>query len=413
MAEFDSLLTESTKKEGKVLGAIIKCVDKNGNRDPCPQVPMLTHISIGNELYSKLAGHNSLSEDAALLREDAVLKVASATKLFTSIALLQCIDKGLIGLDEPLSHVLPELDGKDIVSYTPGSEEVIFQPSKVKITARHLLAHTSGLAYRFLHPLLMRWAASVGRTGKPSNIVTERYNTPLIFEPGEGWQYGSSLDWAGVVISRLHNGMNLEDYMIEYIWKPLGRSAPFPTFHISRHPEYKARLMQLVTRTTSGELAPGELPVGDNPDDEEGGAGLTMTAVDFAAVLQDLVSDTPRLLKPETVSMMFEPQLPPNSPATTMLLQLKPAWELVAGPVRDEDMNHGLGGVLLMGEAPEIGQPANLLAWGGASNIVWFASKDLGVAGFFGTQLIPFGDAAVKELVNAWKKDFWGKVRGL
>jgi CubicO group peptidase (beta-lactamase class C family) len=376
--------------------------------NPHPYFQVADTRLVGKELYSKLSGYDSISEDASPLKEDAVLKIASATKLMTSVALLQCVDRGLIGLDEPLSHVLPELDDKEIVERKPDSNEISLQPSTIKITPRHLLAHTSGLGYRFLHPLLMKWGASVGRTGLPSNMVTERYNTPLLFEPGNGWQYGSSLDWAGVVVSRLNNGMNLEDYMIENIWKPLQRPAPYPTFHISRHPEYKARLMHVLERTSTGGLQPCQLPVGDNPDDEEGGAGLAMTAADFVGVLQDLISDSPRLLKPETVRKMFEPQLARDGPAIPMLLQLKPAWDMVAGPVDETTVNHGLGGILLQGEAPDIGQPANLLAWGGASNVVWFASKELGVAGFFGTQLSPFGDAVVKKLVNAWKRDFWG-----
>lgn len=90
-----------------------------------------------------------------------------------------------------------------------------------------------------------------------------------------------------------------------------------------------------------------------------------------------------------------------------MLLQLRPAWDMVAGPVKADEVNHGLGGLLVEGEAPEIGQPKNMLCWGGSSNIVWFICKDQGVAGFFATQSSPFGDDVVKDLVNAWKKDFW------
>lgn len=90
-----------------------------------------------------------------------------------------------------------------------------------------------------------------------------------------------------------------------------------------------------------------------------------------------------------------------------MLLQLRPAWDIVAGPVSGEHVNHGLGGLLIQEETPEIAQPKNLLCWGGSPNIVWFISKDRGVAGFFATQMSPFGDGIVKEVVNAWKKDFW------
>ena len=362
---------------------------------------------IGNEIYSKVAGYDSLSEDASPLSEDAVFKVASATKIITSIALLQCVDKGLIGLDEPLTKVLPELDGKEILK---GHSEAGFitEPSKTKITARHLLSHTSGFGYQFLHPLLIKWVQTAeGQRYRSSRYVPERYNIPLAYEPGTGWMYGVSLDWAGLAVRRLHDGISLEDYLIEHVWKRVGLSAPFPTFALSQNPEYGARLMQVLERTSDGGLQPFNYPFGDNPFDQEGGAGLVATTKDYLAVLGDLISDSPKLLKPETIALMFTPQIPLDSPGISMLKQLRPAWDAVAGPVSEDTVNHGLGGILLLGEAPEIGQPKNILAWGGALNTIWFACKDSGVAGFFSTHISPFGDPTVKELVNAWKKDFW------
>lgn len=333
-----------------------------------------------------------------------MVKVASATKFITGIALLQCIDQGLLTLDEPLSRIVPEISKLNILDDVNDSFETIDHPAKNTITARHLLTHTSGMGYWFLHPLLTKRRKHPDF--KISNFVLERYATPLLYEPGEGWLYGSSLDWAGVVVSRLHS-TSLEQYLIDHIWKPLGRSAPYPTFHISRYPEYKQRLMQGCERTPEGGLKETQFVFGDNPDDEEGGGGLACTMADYLAVLQDLISDSPKLLKPATIASMFEPQLPPHSKQTSMMMQLKPAWEMCAGPVPEEYINYGLGGLVTLGEAKRIGQPGNMLCWGGASNIVWWICRDEGVAGFFGTQMTPFADKKVHELVNAWKTDFW------
>jgi CubicO group peptidase (beta-lactamase class C family) len=353
-----------------------------------------------------------LSPSASPLRKDAVLKIASATKLTSSIALLQCVDKGLIDLDEPITKILPELSNKGILVSSDSAPGFATIPSRVAITARHLLSHTSGLGYYFLHPLLMKWRASPeGKRHEGTLVMAEKYDTPLIYEPGEGWAYGSGLDWAGIAVRRLHGGISFEDYMIENIWKPLGLSAPFPTFAISQSPEYNARLFQAAERTADGKLQSFEFWQGDNPIDQEGGAGLVCTAKDLTAVLADLISDSPKLLKPETIDMMFTPQIPPGSPGIDMLIGLQPAWEVVAGPVQPETVNHGLGGILLLGDAPDIGQPKDILAWGGASNVIWFACKKLGVAGLFATQISPFGDQVTKELINAWKKDFWTQFK--
>jgi CubicO group peptidase (beta-lactamase class C family) len=362
----------------------------------------------GNEIYSKISGYDSVGPHAAPLRDDAVFKYASASKLITSIALLQCVDRGLIGLDEPLARIIPELDGKEILKGNSDAG-LITEPSTTKITARHLLSHMSGLTYFFMHPLLLKWRTQTqeGLKFKDSLKVDERCNIPLTFEPGQGWSYGTSLDWAGVVVKRFHGGVSLEDYMVENIWKPLGLSAPFPTFCISRDAEYQARVMGAAERGADGQLKAYEFWQGDNAVDQDGGHGLSGTAGDWLAVLADLVSDSPKLLKPDTVAALFEPQVDKNSKAMSMLLALRPAWELVAGPVPDSAINHGLGGLLVTEEAPELGQPKNLLGWGGAANTVWFACRETGVAGFFSTQLHPFSDPAIKELVNAWKKDFF------
>lgn len=340
------------------------------------------------------------------------MKLASGTKLFTSIALLQCIEKGLLSLDEPIARVLPELDNRQIISENEAGE-LVFSPTSTPITARHLLTHTSGLGYTFLHPLLTAWEASGAKTA--SGRIAEKMSYPLVFEPGHGWVYGVSLDWAGLVVARLHD-TTLEDYMIEKMWKPLGLTAPFPTFHLSQHPEYKARLMAAAKRKSSRDLEFWDASLwGDTDDDEEGGHGMVATMPDYVAVLADLISDTPKLLQPSTIDLMFEPQLAKDSPAIPMMMQLRMAWDMVAGPVpepMEDNVNHGLGGMLVLGEAPEIGQPANILCWGGATNIVWWACREKGVAGFFGTQIFPFSDEKVKQLVNAWKKDFWANYQG-
>lgn len=345
--------------------------------------------------------------DAAPLKDDAVFKFASATKLITSVALLQCIDDGLIGIDQPLRKLLPEL-GRQVIKGVSDNGDLILEPAINNITPRHLLTHTSGLAYWFLNPLLMKWKQTPdGKKYAESTKIHERCNIPLVFEPGSGWSYGVGLDWAGVLIKRLHGGMSLEDYMIEHIWKKVGRSAPFPTFCISKSSNYESRLMAGAERGTDEELKSYEFWQGNNPHDQDGGHGLSGTADDWLAVLADLVSDQPKLLKAETVAMMFEPQLANNTPAIPMLLQLRPAWELVTGKVPDTAVNHGLGGMLVTESLADIGQPKNLLAWGGAANTVWFISREHGVAGFFSTQLHPFADPFVTELVDTWKSDFW------
>lgn len=253
------------------------------------------------------------------------------------------------------------------------------------------------------------WSVCVGGESRVSRVL--RKGKGVLSMPAsisQSFTNSSSFHFrAGVVVRRLYGGMSLEDYMIENIWKTIGISAPFPTFTLSKHPEYKARLMGHGERTPNGELKPTEYHYGDNLVDQEGGAGLVLGSDDFLAVLTDLISDSPKLLTPETISMMFVPQIAENSIAKENLLKARPFLNIIAGPVADEYINHGLGGMLALGDVPEFGQPKNILGWAGATHPTWFINKDAGVAGFCATQITPFGDAKVKELINAWMKDFW------
>ena len=332
--------------------------------------------------------------------------MASATKLITSIALLQCVERGLFDLDEPLTDIAPEFKDREILTHVEDGHCSRVK-SRVPITARHLLSHTSGFGYAFTHQLLMRRAQT--QKDEPKTLkVPERYDMPLVFEPGTGWLYGCSLDWAGAIVSRVHNGMTLDEYFVENVWKPLGLSAPFPRFNIARHPDYNARLLRAV-KLVGNTLEHQDVWGFDNPVGQDGGAGLSATAKDFTAVLADLISETPRLLKTSTIDTMFVPQLVPNSSSITDLLALRPAWDAVTGPISEDMVNHGLGGILCLGAVPEIRQPKGMLAWGGASNIIWWINREAGVAGFFGTQQGPFGNKNIVKLANAWKKDFWTK----
>jgi CubicO group peptidase (beta-lactamase class C family) len=412
MSDFDALLDHYTQRGNPLVhGAIIKCVDHKGTCHPhAAAFHSLIRPILGTEIYSKLAGYSSLAPDAPPVREDAILKLASATKFITSIALLQCVDKGLIGLDEPLTKILPEFKDKDILTHVNGPEYT-FVKSKTAVTARHLLSHTSGLGYRFTHRLLMQRAQL--RKDEPQTLkVPERYDMPLVFEPGTGWLYGCSLDWAGAVVSRLHHGISLEEYLVEHIWKPLGLSAPFPRFNIALHPEYNERLLQ-GAKLVNRKLEHQDVWAFDNPEGQDGGSGLSATATDFVAVLADLVSASPRLLKQSTIESMFIPQLVPKSSSMKDLLALRPVWDTVTGPISEDNVNHGLGGILCVGPVPEIGQPPGMLGWGGASNIIWWINRDEGVAGFFATQQSPFGNENVTNLVNAWKRDFWAQYKTL
>jgi len=66
---------------------------------------------------------------------DTVMRLASATKIFTTIAAMQCVDQGLIGLDDNVVPLIGELKGIKIITGYNGDEPILEEP-KNKITLR-------------------------------------------------------------------------------------------------------------------------------------------------------------------------------------------------------------------------------------------------------------------------------------
>jgi CubicO group peptidase (beta-lactamase class C family) len=93
--------------------------------------------------------------------------LASMTKLLTTVAALQCVEKGLFGLDEPISKILPAWANRFILTgFNDSTGEPLFRKATKVVTLRHLLTHTSGMALEQAHPLLARWRSwTQGKTG--------------------------------------------------------------------------------------------------------------------------------------------------------------------------------------------------------------------------------------------------------
>jgi len=123
--------------------------------------------------------------------------MASAGKFITHIAALQCVERGLVTLDELVFPYLLELKDLDILSRNEGTDVatrpfLLQRPTK-EICLRHLLSHSSGIRYES-HPLVIEWRASTGEEPKPdyhpgfnnAHSLPNAFTTPLLFEPGEG-----------------------------------------------------------------------------------------------------------------------------------------------------------------------------------------------------------------------------------
>jgi len=341
---------------------------------------------------------------------------------------MQCVERGLVTLDEPLDKHLPELasqpvfhfdeiDGKNLTKYNISEEEskdltkYSLHPRKNPLTLRHLLLHTSGVGYDLNHPALRHWRESRGE--QPMCLtakVVPAFSTPLLFEPGTQWKYGGGIDWVGVLMCRLTGFETIEKYLIENVFKPLNMDST--TFHIHTKPNYLERFVAPSVRAPDGQLWPTVLPFPFPPGDEYPGNGMYSSGPDYAAILADIISDNPVCLKKETAELLFEPQLEEGSSALEHLYANEDLYEGSAGGfVGDMKINHGLGGVLLMDEVPLTGAPPKTLVWAGLLNIRWWANREWGLAGFYATQVLPQGDKKNTKMAAAFQSGMWKQRR--
>ncbi|KFY31573.1 hypothetical protein V493_00989, partial [Pseudogymnoascus sp. VKM F-4281 (FW-2241)] len=165
-------------------------------------------------VYSKASGLRTLRTNGTDFALDGLCFIASMTKLITSIAAMQAVERGLIGLDDDVSNVLHEWKDAQVLDGFDNSGEPMLHKAKNKITLRLLLSHSSGISYDVMDPKLMQWRKSLGQEIMTlCGSIDAGYTVPLVYEPGEGWAYGAGIDWAGRLVERLNGNISLGEYM--------------------------------------------------------------------------------------------------------------------------------------------------------------------------------------------------------
>ena len=154
----------------------------------------------------------------AALDDTHIFRIASMTKPIVTLAALQLVAGGDLRLDQPMKEILPELGEVQVVSRT--GDELVFAPLACDITLHHLLTHTSGYAYDFHAEMIAELVAQEKIAGLASDNDAF-LAAPLIFQPGENWEYGINIDWAGRIVEKI-SGVDLNEYVKANIFRRLG-----------------------------------------------------------------------------------------------------------------------------------------------------------------------------------------------
>lgn len=328
---------------------------------------------------------------------DAMFRVCSMSKPITTVAAMMLYEEGRFLLDDPVSKYLPEFKNMKVL-VKPAQGEPYTIPATREITIRDLMRHTSGLTYN--------WNGDLGAMYEKANVAsgllqydgtigdsTKRLaGLPLLFNPGEHWEYSLGVDVLGRLVEVV-SGKPLDEFFRSRIFEPLGmkdsyffppdnkldRLASAYTYYdekgLNRFPDTPIREGTFVYSADYPSRGPKKL--------FSGGAGLVSTAMDYARFCQMMLDEgkfgNTRLLSRKSVELMTHDQLGK------------------IGPDQAFGLGFGIDGV--KGPLSELGSPGSY-NWGGFFYTAFSIDPKEQMIVVFMAQLHPTGDLELDRQVH-------------
>ncbi len=372
-----------------------------------PSVPGVVAIACGRagNFYEGAAGVRRLGA-AEAMTTDSVFVLFSCAKAITGTAVLQLVEEGLLDLDRPAKLYASDIGELQVLEGFDEAGGLKLRPPKRDVTTRMLMLHTSGVGYHYFNAALKRLAVEQGlpdpRLGTKRGLMT-----PLLFDPGDQWEYGLGIDWCGLVVEGVL-GERLDSVLKARVFDRLGMTDT--GFVLS--PSMRARRASMHQRGRDGALAPIAFELPEDPEVFMGGGALFGTAPDTMRFLRmwlnDGMGENGRVLKPQTIAMAARDGL--DGMAIRRMISVS------RGVTHDLEFFPGLrktwGLTFMVNEedAPT-GRPAGSIGWAGLANLYYWIDRKNGVAGFWATQLFPFMDPAALNGFLAFETALYDALR--
>ena len=313
------------------------------------------------------------------LRQDAIFRMYSNTKIVTSVAAMMLLEQGDIHLDDPLSRFLPAF-AEPMVLRADAESLADVEPLAAPITLRQVFSHSAGFSYGFIEPTSIidqAYMASGINALSNDNMTLESLcdslaTLPLAYQPGTSWRYSFATDVLARVIEVV-SGQAFDEFLQARIFTPLGMVDT--GFHVPA--EKQDRFVTMYAPVDMFSPMKGGLVKADDPREGSysrpkkylsGGGGLVSTVADYVTFIRAVINGGEwqgvRLLRPETLALMRRNQLPAGVGVRF------PMWEM-------ENTVFGLGFALK--QAPGAGEPVTATDeyhWGGmAGTHTWMAPR--------------------------------------
>ena len=318
---------------------------------------------------------------------DTVGWIASMTKAVTAAAAMQLVEQGRLQLDRPAGEVVKHLGQVEVLVGFDDAGQPVTRPPSRPVTLRHLLTHTAGFSYETWNRDIVRYQ---GARSLPQILTCQNaaLSTPLLFDPGDRWDYGISLDWAGKMVEAVSG-------------RTLGQVSDGAHLRAARYARHG------VQDHTGHECAPGEDPcsdrgrfvrahgpgVGAEPRVRDGRGGLYSTVGDYLKFVRMILNngsvDGTQVLRPETVAKMSVNQM--GDCRVCKLTTVMPEHSADAEFFPGMKNTWGLSFMINTEQAPT-GRAAGSLAWAGLANSFFWIDATNGIGGVYLTQILPFAD---------------------
>jgi CubicO group peptidase (beta-lactamase class C family) len=341
-------------------------------------------------LYLKAFGKQDVAQSVPM-STDTVFRIASMTKPVTSVGVMMLYEQGKLRLDDAAGTYVAALKGREVIAaFNEKDATYTTRPAKREITIRHLLTHTSGLAYPFTSYTVLGIQEKTGQ---------DPLAMPLLFDPGTKWHYSPSTAVLGDIVEKL-SSQSIEEFDQARIFGPLGM---VDTSYMLA-PDKAGRLATVHQREAAG-LVESPNPATYTPS-VRGDGGLLSTASDYSAFLQMLLNEGSwhgtRLLRSESVRLMTSNQI------GSVVVEKMPAAlprRSDAFPFGSGQDKFGLGFQITVTDGTRAHERgAGSYTWAGIDNTHFWVDPKNGIGVVILTQVLPFYNAVSMDVMRRFER---------
>lgn len=318
-AELPAAKPESLGFSSERLGRIAPVIQREIDKGQYPGAVMLVARK-GRIVYFESVGQLDPAGGKPM-RKDAIFRLYSMTKPYTSVAILMLMEEGKLRLTDPVSRYIPAFANLQVSVATTdpftGATKYVNVPPDREVNIQDLLRHTSGFVYAGFtaQPKVKELYLKEGVDWKdvtPTEQIERLAKVPLAHQPGTTFEYGLSTDVLGRIIEAI-SGMTLSQFLQQRLFAPLGMTDS--AFIVPQ--DKLGRLAQPFATDAATSNPINLLDVTVAQKNDAGGAGSVGTASDYSRFLQMLINggelDGVRLLSPVTVRYMTADHLGPDT----------------------------------------------------------------------------------------------------